>query len=152
MEECDKLNSVINFVEELPKLILKRHILANSYWKEFENELKNTFRIEEFIMKFLTLTDAISSITEDEKMFFFKEGVKGYIRKEITCRGITKLSDAIPLAVQLECSFKTEEVYFIKPSKPKFNKNYGKNVTKYSNTKTKYNPKTYVNKLQPKIF
>ncbi|CAF1111095.1 unnamed protein product, partial [Brachionus calyciflorus] len=126
IEECDK------------------HILANSSWKEFENELKNTFRqkdkeqrarfelvnlkhkefrIKEFITKFLTLTNAISSITEDEK-----------------------LSSAIPLAVQLESRFKTEEVNFIKPSRPKFNKNYGKNVTQYSNIKTKYNPKTYVGK------
>ena len=40
----DRLNAIVNFVSDLPMLILKKHIQFTSSWYEFEKELKETFK------------------------------------------------------------------------------------------------------------
>ena len=50
----DRLNAVVNFVSDLPLLILKKHIQFSTYtssWYEFEKELKETFESVLFVEK-----------------------------------------------------------------------------------------------------
>ena len=139
----DRLNAVVNFVTDLPLMILRRHIESNSSWFEFEKELKNTFKnidrehkirselsnlkhkelnIETFVNKFLTLTNKLGSMVEEEKMFYFREGLKENTKKEIICRRIVKLEEAIPLAIQLESAASCiSKVNFVKTNYKKQN-------------------------------
>ena len=115
----DRLNAVVNFVAELPLLIFKINIESKSKWFEFEKELKDTFRnvdrehkirselsnlkhkesnVEHFVNRFLTLTNKLGFMAEEEKNFYFREGLKENTKREIICRKIVKLSEAIPLA------------------------------------------------------
>ncbi|CAF1105585.1 unnamed protein product, partial [Brachionus calyciflorus] len=112
IKEEDKLNSIVNYVSELPLLILRRHIEANSSWLGFELKISKTFKnidkehkirsdlsvlkhkdnmsIESYINRFLTLINKLPLMAEEEKIFYFKEGLKDNIKKEIICRGINR--------------------------------------------------------------
>ncbi|RMZ96553.1 9-cis-epoxycarotenoid dioxygenase chloroplastic-like [Brachionus plicatilis] len=144
IEEKMKLNAIVNFVSDLPLLILKKHIESQSNWISFENELKSTFRninrdqkirselislknreglsIENYVSKFLTLTNKISFMAEDEKMFHFTQGLKESTKRELVCRNITILNSAIPLAIQLESFTKSvAKINYFRNNKSKNN-------------------------------
>jgi len=100
--------------------------------------------IENYISKFLTLTNRLSSLSEVEKIFYFKEGLKDDTKRELICRGVKELEKAIPLASQsqLESSRNgLEKVIFLKTTKafsnhknPKYkNKNFNNSNSINSN-------------------
>ncbi|CAF0993217.1 unnamed protein product [Brachionus calyciflorus] len=72
-------------------------------------------------------------MAEEEKIFYFKEGLKERTKKEIICRGINRVSEAIPLAIQLETVMSNvSKINFVKSNKTyknypkKSNNNYHK--------------------------
>ncbi|RNA04930.1 hypothetical protein BpHYR1_050208 [Brachionus plicatilis] len=51
-------------------------------------------------------------------MFYFREGLKENTKREIVCRKIVKLSEAIPLAIQLESAASCiSKVNFVKTNR-----------------------------------
>ena len=95
IKDEDKLSAVINFVSDLPILLLRKQIECNGSWLKYEAELRSTFvdvdrihkirselvnlkhkegmSIENYISKFLKLTNRLSSLSEEEKIFYFRE-------------------------------------------------------------------------------
>ncbi|CAF1089969.1 unnamed protein product, partial [Brachionus calyciflorus] len=94
----------------LRSLIMEpKQIECNGCWIKYEAELRSTFvdddrihkirselvnlkhkegmSIEYYISKFLTLTNHLSSLSEEEKIFYFKEGLKDDTKRELICRG-----------------------------------------------------------------
>ncbi|RNA44210.1 hypothetical protein BpHYR1_040718 [Brachionus plicatilis] len=120
----DRLNAVVNFVAELPL-----HIESKSNWFEFEKELKDTFRnvdrehkirseLSNLKHKELNVEHFLGFMAEEEKMFYFREGLKENTKREIICRKIVKLSEAIPLAIQLESAASCiSKVNFVKTNR-----------------------------------
>ncbi|CAF0997084.1 unnamed protein product, partial [Brachionus calyciflorus] len=91
IKDKDKLSSVINFVSDLPLLLLRKQIECNGSWLKYKAELGSTFvdvdrihkirselvnlnhkegmSIEYYISKFQRLTNRLSSLSEEEKIF-----------------------------------------------------------------------------------
>ena len=70
------------------------------------------------------MTNKLGFMDEEEKMFYFREGLKENTKREIICRKIVKLSEAIPLAIQLESAASCiSKVNFVKTNVKKKNNN-----------------------------
>ncbi|RNA35355.1 hypothetical protein BpHYR1_031093 [Brachionus plicatilis] len=148
IEEKMKLNAFVNFVSDLPLLILKKHIESPSNWISFENELKSTFRNinrdQKIRSELISLKNreglSIENYVKDEKMFRFTQGLKEPSKRELVCRNITKLNSAIPLAIQLE-SFTNSvaKINYFRNNKSKNNQYNRYNLEKVQNNRqTKY--------------
>ena len=110
IKDEDKLNSVVNFVDKVPAQILRKHITNLSNWTLFELELRNTYTkinkehwvrsqlsthkhrentpFENYVNKFYLLTNKVPKMTEEEKLFYFREGLRETTKREVTCRNI----------------------------------------------------------------
>ncbi|RNA38532.1 hypothetical protein BpHYR1_016950 [Brachionus plicatilis] len=85
IEEEKKLNAIVNFVSDLPLLILKKHIESQSNWISLENELKSTFRI---INRDRKIRSELISLKNREGL-----SIENYVRlKESTKKG-TRMSE-----------------------------------------------------------
>lgn len=96
------------------------------------------------------MTNMLPKMDPDEKLYYFKQGVRENIRKEIVCRQISDINQAICLATQLESvNSNISNVNYVKTnkkivSKHRDDRNY--HPQKYTKADKKDTNKTLVNR------
>ncbi|CAF0957915.1 unnamed protein product [Brachionus calyciflorus] len=162
--EEDKLNAVLNFVDKG----IKKHLykVNKDHWVRSQLAIlkhKESLPFENYVNRFYQLTNMLPRMADDEKLFHFKEGLRDYIKREVTCRNLHTLSETIHLATQLEQARDGyANINYLKHKKPdKFNNKFASNKindkktsysSKASNCKKENNYKTQGNKAEHKSF
>ena len=89
---------------ELRKEFRKRYIPVNQLDRKrnLSKDIKQTHTYDEYVEQFLGIVTSLDMLTENEKMYHFKEGLKYKYRIEMETVGIQTLVNAIELGQRLD--------------------------------------------------